>query len=98
MLLDVSHISQIPASPAKRNILRAVTHFEKKTGIALKSRRWYVVASMSSEYSKAFPEALAEVVGTRDCSPCGYRVEFDAALASEIWLVCDGRCVMWSRL
>lgn len=42
--------------------------------------------------------ALAEVVGTRDCSPCGYRIEFDAALASEIWLVCDGRCVMWSRL
>lgn len=42
--------------------------------------------------------ALAEVVGTVDCSPCGYRVEFDAALASEIWLVCDGRCVMWSRL
>ena len=98
MLLDVSHISQIPASPAKRNILRAVTHFEKKTGIDLKGRRWYVVASMSSEYSKTFPEALAEVVGTVDCSPCGYRVEFDAALASEIWLACDERCVMWSRL
>lgn len=95
MLID---ISQIPASRAKRNILRAVTHFEKKTGIDLKGRRWYVVASMSSEYSKTFPEALAEVVGTVDCAPCGYRVEFDAALASEIWLACDERCVMWSRL
>lgn len=98
MLFDVSQISQIPASDAKRNILRAVTVFEKKTGLDLKSRRWYVVASMSSEYSKAFPEALAEVTSERDCSPCGYRVEFDAALASEIWLVCDERCVMWSWL
>ena len=98
MLFDVSQISQIPASEAKRNILRAITVFEKKTGIDLTNRRWYVVASMSSEYSKTFPEALAEVVGTVDCSPCGYRVEFDAALASEIWLVCDGRCGTWSRL
>ena len=98
MLFDVSQISQIPASDAKRNILRAITVFEKKTGIDLKGRRWYVVASMSSEYSKPFPEALAEVVGAIDCSPCGYRVVFDAALASEIWLACDERCVMWARL
>ena len=83
---------------AKRNILRAITHFEKKTGLNLKGRRWYVVDSMSSEYSKFFPEALAEVVGTRGCSPCGYRVRFDLALASEIWLLCDERCVMWTRL
>lgn len=95
MLID---ISQIPASRAKRNILRAVTHFEKKTGIALKSRRWYVVDSMNSEYSKPFPEDLAELVGTCDCLPCGYRFVFDAVLASEIWLACDERCVMWSRL
>lgn len=83
---------------AKRNILRAVTHFEKKTGIDLKNRRWYVVAPMSSEYSKSFPEALAEVVSVCDCSPCGYRVVFDAALASEIWLARDERCVMWAWL
>lgn len=85
---------------AKRNILQAVTRFENKIGRSLKNCRvkWHVVDSLSSEYSKTFPEALAEVVGTVDCAPCGYRVEFDAALASEIWLVCDGRCVMWSRL
>ena len=47
MLFDVSQISQIPASDAKRNILRAVTVFEKKTGLDLKSRRWYVVAAMN---------------------------------------------------
>lgn len=85
---------------AKRNILRAVTRFENEIGRSLKNARvrWYVVRSLSSDTAKPFPEALAEVVSTRDCSPCGYRVEFDAALASEIWLVCDGRCVMWSRL
>lgn len=98
MLLDVSHISQIPASPAKRNILRAITVFEKKTGIDLKNRRWYVVRSLSSDTAKPFPEALEEVITDRNCSPCGYRVVFDAALASEIWLACDERCVMWSRL
>lgn len=68
MIFDVSQISQIPASDAKRNILRALTVFEKKTGIDLKGRRWYVVASMSSEYSKSFPESLAEVVSVCDCS------------------------------
>lgn len=85
---------------AKRNILRAVTRFENEIGRSLKNARvhWYVVRSLSSDTAKPFPEALEEVITDRNCSPCGYRVEFDAALASEIWLVCDGRCVMWSRL
>lgn len=85
---------------AKRNILRAVTRFENEIGRSLKNARvrWYVVRSLSSDTAKTFSEALEEVVTGRNCAPCGYRVEFDAALASEIWLVCDGRCVMWSRL
>lgn len=85
---------------AKKNILWAVTRFENKIGLSLKNCRvkWRVVDSLSSETPKTFPEALEEVVNSRNCAPCGYRVEFDAALASEIWLVCDGRCVMWSRL
>lgn len=85
---------------AKKSILWAVTRFENKIGLSLKNCRvkWHVVDSLSSETPKTFPEALEEVVNSRNCAPCGYRVEFDAALASEIWLVCDGRCVMWSRL
>lgn len=85
---------------AKKNILWAVTRFENEIGRSLKNCRvkWRVVDSLSSETPKTFPEALEEVVNSRNCAPCGYRVEFDAALASEIWLVCDERCVMWSRL
>lgn len=85
---------------AKKNILWAVTRFENKIGRSLKNCRvkWHVVDSLSSETPKTFEKALEEVISGRRCMPCGYRVEFDAALASEIWLVCDGRCVMWSRL
>lgn len=85
---------------AKKNILWAVTRFENKIGRSLKNCRvkWYVLNSLSSETPKTFPEALEEVITARRCKPCGYRVEFDTALASEIWVTCDDVCVMWSRL
>ena len=85
---------------AKANILRAVTRFENKIGASLKNRRvkWHVVDSMSSEAAKPFPEALGELLAGRGLEPCGYRVAFDAALASEIWLLCDERCVMWTAV
>ncbi len=84
---------------AKANILRAVTRFGNKIGYSLTNRRvkWHVIDSLSSETAKPFPESLEEVLAGRGLEPCGYRVVFDAALdPSEIWLLCDERCVMWT--
>ena len=85
---------------AKANISRAVTRFGNKIGRSLTNCRvkWHVSNSLSSETPKTFPEALEEVITARGCKPCGYRVEFDAAFASEIWVTCDDVCVMWSLL
>ncbi len=81
---------------AKKNILRAIAHFENRNSFNIKVRYWHVIDSLSSAYHKTLDEALTEICMARNCESCGYSVVRGAF--PECWLVCSGRVVAFSDL
>lgn len=87
------------ARRAHSNISRAVTRWEKKRCQSVKTLKWHVVDSLSSEYGKPWKNALGELLANRAIQPCGYSLMIeDSERPCELWLMCDDSCVMYAAL
>ena len=87
------------ARRAYSNISRAVTRWERKNGRSVKSLKWHVIDSLSSECGKLWKNALGELLSARTVEARGYSLMIeDSQAPRELWLMCGDSCVMYAAM